>query len=142
MESNNDLTEAIRSRGFRMTDQRREIIRILSGREHLTPSEIHQQLVAGGFQYTEPTVYRTLNFLCEQGLVLVTHAGGRQLLYELTYDKHHHLVCTQCNAHINTPTGAMQSAFEQLRKVTGFMIMEDHLTLRGLCPACQLKEQH
>lgn len=137
MELTATISNTIRDRGFRMTDQRREIILILARSGHLTPTEIREKLTSSGFATTEPTVYRTLDFLCAQGLATATHAGGRQLQYELARSKHHHLVCTHCRAHVDVPAESMRSMFEQIHSTTGFQILEEHLTLCGLCPACQ-----
>ena len=131
------LSEKIRHKGFRMTNQRREIIRLLDGNKHMTPTEICQRLAEEGQTFTEPTVYRTLEFLQGQGLVLVTHGLGRQLQYELTLEKHHHFYCSKCQQQQEVPTTVMEEVFGSVKHQTGFEIREDHLTLHGLCPMCQ-----
>ena len=133
------LSEQIRHKGFRMTNQRREIIRLLDGNKHMTPTEICQRLEKEGQPFTEPTVYRTLEFLQEQGLVLVTHGLGRQLQYELTLEKHHHFYCSSCKQQHEVPAAVMEGVFGMVKHQTGFEIREDHLTLHGLCPVCQNK---
>jgi Fe2+ or Zn2+ uptake regulation protein len=42
------------------------------------------------------TVYRTLKTLSEKGIVHSVHWGGDALLYEISREHHHHMVCTSC----------------------------------------------
>ena len=70
-------TPQLRERGFRMTPQRMAILHILhhSG-EHLTPGEVYQQASQDVPGITEATVYRTLEFLAENGLAQSAHTGA------------------------------------------------------------------
>lgn len=84
----------LRSQGYRLTPQRLAILEVLrSAKGHLSPADIYEIVVADLPGLTEATVYRTLNFLSEQGLVLVAHLGRGQLVYEIAEHDHHHLIC-------------------------------------------------
>jgi hypothetical protein len=59
----------LRARGFRMTSQRLAILHVLChAGTHLSPSEVYKQAKQDLPGLTEPTVYRTLEFLAENGL--------------------------------------------------------------------------
>lgn len=128
----------LRSRGYRMTPQRLAILRILhDASQHLTPLEVCQrvrQIMPG---LTEATVYRTLNFLTKQGLVLATHIGNGQLMYELAEHAHHHLVCRVCGHAHEIGHEVLETLYEQFQAKTGYQIDTVHLTFFGLCPGCQ-----
>ena len=64
-----DYASQLRSRGHRITSQRMAILHVLDhSARHLSPSEIYEQALDELPDLTEPTVYRTLEFLAENGL--------------------------------------------------------------------------
>jgi Fe2+ or Zn2+ uptake regulation protein len=123
-----------------MTPQRLVILRVLQDAgKHLTPLEIShlaQQAMPG---LTEATVYRTLIFLTEQGQVMAAHVGSGQLVYEIAEHAHHHLICRACGESTEISHGVMEKLYEQIQASTGFLIDSVHVTLFGLCSACQPK---
>ncbi len=132
------LAEQIRAKGFRLTPQRMAIFNVLheSG-GHLVRTEIYERVQALAPVLTEPTVYRTLDFLVENELVRVTHAGNGRLEYELARHRHHHLHCSACGAELEIAHEQMQKIFAHLELSTGYRLTENHITLMGLCPHCQ-----
>ena len=87
----------LRARGFRMTSQRLAILHVLChARTHLSPSEVYKQAKQDLPGLTEPTVYRTLEFLAKNGLARPTQRGNGHLTYEIAGEDHHHIVCRLC----------------------------------------------
>ncbi len=132
------IASQIRERGFRLTPQRMAILNALheSG-DHLLPLEIFEKASASLPGITEPTIYRTLDFLVENGFVSVTHVRGRRLEYELTQHKHHHLVCSVCGLEEELSHEWLQPFRDQLEQITGFSLTEDQITFTGLCRHCK-----
>jgi Fur family transcriptional regulator, ferric uptake regulator len=135
-----DYTEKLHTLGYRMTPQRLVILRVLqdAGR-HLSPLEIHQRTQIAMPGLTEATVYRTLNFLTEQGLVLAAHVGYGQLVYEIAGHDHHHLICRACGGTQEIDHAELQALYQQFQHSTGYQIDSIHVTFFGLCPDCQIK---
>jgi Fe2+ or Zn2+ uptake regulation protein len=130
----------LRSQGYRLTPQRLAILEVLrSANGHLTPSKIYQQVVADLPGLTEATVYRTLNFLAEQGLVLVAHLGRGQLVYEIAEHDHHHLICKECGDMKEIDHLEFKALYDQFLEDTGYQINSVHTTFFGLCPDCLQK---
>jgi len=131
-------SETLRARGYRMTPQRLAILRVLleSGC-HLSPLEISQKAQQAMPGLTEATVYRTLAFLYEQGLVMAAHVGSGQLVYEIAGRDHHHLICRQCGATQEIGHDLLQALYQKFEEGTGYRIDSLHVTFFGLCPACQ-----
>lgn len=131
-------TQQLHAQGYRMTPQRLVILRVLhEAGQHLSPLEVYeqtQQLMPG---LTEPTVYRTLNFLCEQGLAFAAHNGNGQLTYESCEQLHHHLICRKCGATHQIDHTMLATLYQQFQRDTGYQIDSIHVTFFGLCPACQ-----
>jgi Fe2+ or Zn2+ uptake regulation protein len=134
----NPRTDRLHSKGYRMTPQRLVILSILdnAGR-HLTPQEIFDRAQVALPGMTEATVYRTLNFLTEQGLVLAAHVGSGQLVYEIAGHDHHHLICRACGGTQEIDHTLLQSLYQQFQASTGYRIDSMHVTFFGLCPGCQ-----
>jgi len=128
----------LRALGYRLTPQRLAILKALNQAGcHLTPAEVYQQMQADLPGLTEATVYRTLNFLAEQGLVLVAHIGHGQLVYEVAEHDHHHLICRVCGGMEEIDHQEFKSLYEKFLTKTGYQIDTIHATFFGLCPGCQ-----
>ncbi len=128
----------IREKGFRLTPQRMAILNILYASDgHLTPTEIYEQLQPALSGATEPTVYRNLDFLCDNGLIRATHASHGRLEYEIVTHPHHHLICQVCGAEVEISHERIQPLYDQLEQSTGYRLTENHLTFMGFCPQCK-----
>ena len=132
------ILHKLREDGYRLTPQRLAILQILenSGR-HLTPLEIYHGVEKTTPGITEATVYRTLNFLVEQNLLLAAHIGNGQLVYEMADHRHDHLICRSCGKTVEVDHADLQPLYERFETSTGFRIDSVHQTFFGLCPHCQ-----
>lgn len=133
----------LRSQGYRLTPQRLAILEVLQqARCHLSPTQVYQRVSQEMPGLTEATVYRTLNFLAEQGLVLVAHMGHGQLVYEYADHDHHHLICRKCGQMIDVDHEELTDLYNHFLKDTGYQVDTVHATFFGLCPDCQIEESH
>jgi Fe2+ or Zn2+ uptake regulation protein len=131
-------TTILRERGYRMTPQRLVILRILhEAGGHLTPLEVYQRAQREMPGLTEATIYRTLIFLSQQGLLLAAHVGSGQLVYETAGHAHHHLICRKCGETQEIDHTLLEALYQQFRASTGYRIDGMHVTFFGLCPGCQ-----
>lgn len=138
MDKNDSYLSVLRALGHRITPQRMAILRVLkSARGHLSPAEIYEKVAPELPGMTEATVYRTLNLLAEQGLVLVAHMGHGQLVYEIADHDHHHLICRTCGRTQEVDHEALKTLYMNFLEKTGFRIDTIHTTFFGLCPDCQ-----
>jgi Fe2+ or Zn2+ uptake regulation protein len=63
-----NTTDQLKAQGFRLTPQRLAILRILEeAGGHVSPAAVYQQASRQMPGITEATVYRTLEFLSQQG---------------------------------------------------------------------------
>ncbi len=127
-------TRYLHERKFRMTPQRLAILQALHAGGHLSPSQIYARVRETGM--TEATVYRTLNFLAEHGVVYPSHQEGGHLTYELSPAEHHHLVCRVCGREVTIEHARLRSLLDELEAETGFRAIGPHLTFFGICPLC------
>lgn len=130
----------LRARGFRMTSQRKAILHVLHHSQgHISPAEVFEQACRNAPGLTYPTVYRTLEFLAKNGLVMPAHLGKKKLAYQIAGESHHHLICRSCGSSLEVGLDALESAISQLEKSSGYRFVNSHVTLFGLCPKCQNK---
>jgi Fur family ferric uptake transcriptional regulator len=131
------LTQLLHERGFRVTPQRLAILQALHESGHLSPVQVYQRTRDAMPGMTEATVYRTLEFLCDNDIVYATQNGGGHLTYELAGISHHHLVCRSCGAQVDLEPTSFQEAIAHLETQTNYRIDAGHLMFFGLCPECK-----
>jgi Fur family transcriptional regulator, ferric uptake regulator len=137
-------TDAFRAAGGRMTIQRRlivETLETLGG--HPTAEQVYQAARRRDVTLNPTTVYRTLTWLAEAGLVGSRHLephGDRCEHYEPALRaEHHHFICTQCGRVIEFAAPAIEKTKHELVRRHGVRIDAASLTLYGLCHACRIQ---
>src|SRR5438309_1744020 len=90
------VEEMARERGLKMTPQRRMIVDVLQSATHHPTAEEVLNAVNRKFPMTSrATVYNTLNWLKEAGMVREVFEGG-DLRFDPNTSEHHHFVCRRC----------------------------------------------
>ena len=134
----NEFAPQLRAQGFRMTPQRLTILHVLRhAGGHLAPAQVYEQARKELPGLTEPTVYRTLEFLAGKGFALTTHKENGKRVYELAESKHHHLICRNCGASMEIAHTSLEKLYHQLESSTGYKLDSSHVTFFGLCSECQ-----
>ena len=123
------------AKGLKMTPQRRIIVDYLQHATHHPTAEEVLIAVNEKFPMTSrATVYNTLNWLKDEGLVQEVFEGG-SVRFDPNTDYHHHFICRACGQVEDVPANVVGAvAFDALggqQKVETFEV-----TLRGLCAAC------
>ena len=127
-----DLADALRARGLRMTPQRRRVLEAVRSLGHATPEEISASLS----DVDVATVYRAVQLLESLGLVAHTHLGHGAPSYRPAEDEHIHVVCHDCGAVIDAPTGLAATLVRRLQEERGFAVDLAHFTVFGRCADC------
>jgi len=136
-----DELEAIcRSRGGRLTRQRRAVMAKLLGAERpMTAYEILDVLRPEDASATPASVYRSLDFLMEHG---VAHRlETTRSFVACGHPDHAHavqfLICRQCGTVVETEDTRVESATASLGKRLGFALDQRTVELTGTCATCQ-----
>ncbi len=138
------LRQELRASGFRVTPQRGVILETIA---HL-PGHPSAQQVFEAARSRLPglniaTVYRTLDTLREAGLLDLME-GPDDLVHCSIRDPnslHGHLVCRRCRAVVEVEMPLLLSLADEVARRYGFALDVSHLTLVGLCSACQSAAQ-
>ncbi len=138
---NDDFQRVIRQRGFRVTPQRQLILEaVRAGKGHSSPEQVYNRVARKAPALNRATVYRTLEFLAEQHLIVSADVGTGGKVYEMTGETpHHHLVCEKCGNTGQINHATLKRAFKQIEKEHGFKVTTNHMALFGLCKHCRNK---
>jgi Fur family peroxide stress response transcriptional regulator len=122
----------------KLTPQRDAVFQVILEREdHPTASEIFEaaRRRLPGISYA--TVYNSLRYLKEAGLVHEISFGDSASRYDRETGRHDHAICDCCGKlvdfHLPEAAQLMQAAARKSR----FKAQSVHLTLRGICPDCR-----
>lgn len=137
----NDVEVMARERGLKMTPQRRAIVEYLqTARHHPTMAEIIDSVNALFPMTSRATVYNTVNWLKEAGMLIERFEGGSARL-DPNFDRHHHFVCTGC--------GRVEDVGFDLIDDLGICSLPNQQTIesfeiviRGCCSSCQQTAIH
>lgn len=133
------IEEFLRSKRYKLTNARKELIRIFNDAEQpLTVQEVHQCL-----QHTTAdlaSIYRSINLFCELGILTKLDFHDKQYRYELSdafVPHHHHLICKQCGHIANVFEPCLPEGLtEKIYKQRGFEVESHILEFYGICETC------
>lgn len=133
------LAAALGRRGLKLTSQRRAVLAVIArSRERLTPAAVHERVRRDHPSIGLVTVYRTLETLCELGLICSLDGPGRSRSYTLAPEgHHHHLICSGCGAVADFSDCDLGDLEERLARETGFAIEGHRLQFYGVCGSCR-----
>jgi len=137
------LLETLRRRGYRITPQREMIIEVISSSgRHMTAEEIFGDVQGRTRAMNIATVYRTLDLLVEEGLASRIDVGTESVLYATAHHGPHiHLVCRHCGLVIEADYQLIAPLAEKLLAQYRFTADLQHISLFGICNACQPRTQ-
>jgi Fur family ferric uptake transcriptional regulator len=133
-----EILDALRERGYRMTPQRRAIVaEIMETSGHISPQEVAARVKSRLPGVNDSTVYRTLDLLEEIGFLSHAHLGTGSAYHRAGEHDHIHLVCERCGA---DDALSVEEADPLRRLITahnGFLPDFTHFAISGLCRSCQ-----
>ncbi|KMY69271.1 Fur family transcriptional regulator [Desulfocarbo indianensis] len=137
-----NMLEALKSRGYRITPQRLAILKILAqSRGHPSVESIHKEVKAVFPTTSLATIYKTLTLLKELGQVLELGFADWGSRYDGNRPyPHPHIICTKCGAIVDPESESMSVMTQEMSQASGFRITHHRLDFFGLCPQCQKEE--
>jgi Fur family transcriptional regulator, ferric uptake regulator len=129
----------LRERGERMTGPRRAVLAVLAASGgHLGAEDVVAAVADVDASVHRASVYRTLEALCDLGVVQHVHIGHGATAYHLVHggDAHVHAQCSSCGAMVDLPVDVLDGAAERMAREAGFVLDPTHVALSGTCVAC------
>ena len=133
--------DACRLRGARMTELRQTVLTLLWNAERpLGAYEIREQLSeATGRAFAAPSVYRTLDFLCEQRVA--ARIESRNAYVACNHPEHNHtcvfLVCELCGDAVEIENPEAEMLINEDARRLGFAVKRRIVEFSGHCAPCQ-----
>ncbi|MDC3415910.1 Fur family transcriptional regulator [Aquibacillus salsiterrae] len=130
-----DMLGAMRTKGWRITDQRKELARLFSNKDYLTPMNVYEEMSKKFANISFNTVYRNLNRLLDIGVLEQFHFpdGVKFKMCHLS-SHHHHAICLECKKTIPLEFCPMDIT-PSLPKT--FKVDSHHFEIYGYCKDCR-----
>ncbi|HEY8225131.1 MAG TPA: Fur family transcriptional regulator [Pyrinomonadaceae bacterium] len=124
--------------GQKLTPQREAVLRVILEREdHPTASDIFEAARQRLPSISYATVYNSLRYLREAGLVHEINFGDSASRYDRETDRHDHAICTDCGSLVDFDLPEAAKLIQAAARKSRFTPESVHLTLRGICPDCR-----
>lgn len=121
-----------------LTPQREAVLRVICENErHLTASEIYEAARAVLPTISFATVYNSVRYLRDAGLIGEINFGDGASRYDRATQRHDHAMCTRCGALVDFDLPATSSLMRAASRRAHFKPESVQLLLRGVCPSCR-----
>ena len=126
--------------GRALTPQRQAVLRVVAESDgHLTANEIFEAARRELPSISFATVYNSLKYLKEAGLLHEINFGKGSSRYDRETARHDHAVCSRCGKLVDFDLAETPQLIHAAARRSRFKPESIHLTLVGLCPDCQAK---
>jgi len=120
-----------------LTKQRQAVLQVIrEADEHLTANEVFEDArrLLPGISFA--TVYNSLRFLKQEGLIGEVRFGNDATRYDRKLSRHDHALCNKCGKLVDLELSIPVELLEVASDLSKFKAESIEQTLRGLCPEC------
>lgn len=135
-----EIAQTLREKGLKVTPQRIAVYNMLfNSHEHPNAEMIYKTLEPTNPTMSLATVYKTLDFFKQLGLVQELNVGEPSSRYDAVVQCHPHTVCKVCGRVEDLRIGALTEVAKKLVPDLDFDIECEQLILYGTCAECRKK---
>ena len=135
----NSIEEKCKSKGVRLTDQRKIIAKVMSdskekygSKDHPDVDELHKRVSEVDSKISIATVYRTVKLFEESGIVEKHDFKGGKARYEQLTDEHHdHLIDINSGEIVEFVDKDIEKLQNEVAKRLGYKLVDHKLELYG-----------
>ena len=132
-----DVMDMLRTRGLRMTPQRRAIVsEVMRTSGHISPTAVARKVQGEMPGVNASTVYRTLTLLEEVGVLSHSHLETGAEYHRAEEAEHVHLTCSRCGRDDALSLREAKRLQQLIRAHRGFEADLTHFAITGLCAQC------
>ncbi len=139
MDAQARIEDRLRKEGYRITNQRRNILQVLlRERENiLSAQQIYERVIDHNPRVNFSTVYRNIEILEDLGILHRIHTGEGYGNFKLNEQNrhHHHFICKLCGKTEAIDFCPLKQLEETLRD-RNFIPTEHHFEIFGYCQKC------
>lgn len=141
MQAAKTKSKANMKNGPALTRQRRLVLDVVQAEDsHPTAAEVFDAARKALPGISFATVYNSLRYLKEHGLVQEITFGNAASRYDGVTDRHDHAICSACGNLVDFDLPGTVALTRAAARATRFQADSVHLTLVGLCPDCRRDE--
>ncbi|MCK9857933.1 transcriptional repressor [Paenibacillus sp. ATY16] len=123
-----------------LTVQRKTILEaVQESHDHPTAADIIERLRDKGVSFAYGTVYNSLRYLTDAGLIRELKLGEAVSRYDARMDDHHHIMCKECGRVEEVLTELPEEWLKKIAAETNFKVQDAHVVLEGVCELCASK---
>lgn len=131
----------LKKMGLRNTKERQEILFVILKMEtHFDADSLYFRLREEGMKVSRATVYRTLDVLCESG-ILTRMFNEDRAVYEVIFGRRHHdhIECIGCGSVIEFQSEEIEKLQIDICNKFKYKLSHHSLKLWGYCDKCKIK---
>lgn len=124
--------------GPALTRQRKSVLEVVQREDlHPTAAEVFDEARKSMPGISFATVYNSLRYLKENGLVREITFGNGASRYDSVTDRHDHAICSECGRLVDFDLPGTVALTRAAARASHFQAESVHLTLIGRCPSCR-----
>ena len=137
-----ETAQILREKGLKVTPQRIAVYNMLLGTtEHPNAETIYKALEPTNPTMSLATVYKTLDFFKQLGLVQELNVGEGSSRYDAQVKCHPHTVCIECGTVSDLYMDELTDIHKKLAVELDFEVQCEQLILYGRCAECRKKNK-
>lgn len=127
---------------IRLTTQRQIILEELAKvKTHPTASELYDMVRKRLPRIGLGTVYRNLELMADNGMILKIEVGGTQKRFDAFTDPHYHIRCSCCGKVDDMKLPVLEDLVNSADQSSPYHIIGHHVEFTGICPDCQKNQE-
>jgi len=121
-----------------LTPQRKAIYDVIhESNDHPTAAEVIERLKDKDVSFAYGTIYNSLHYLAEVGLVHELKLSDAVSRYDGNVDEHQHIQCQICGRVDEVFTNVTKDWLSEIAKETHYIVESHQVILKGICPRCR-----
>ncbi len=126
---------------IRLTTQRQIILEELAKvKTHPTASDLYDMVRKRLPRIGLGTVYRNLELMADNGMILKLEVGGTQKRFDANTDPHYHIRCSCCGKVDDIDVPVIDTLVDAAAQSSSYQILGHHVEFTGVCTECQQRE--
>lgn len=108
---------------------------------HFTADDVYEEVKKEYPGLGQATVFRNLNKMAEEGILLRIEVPGGASRYELSAPKHYHAKCMVCGSLFDVEMDYIPNLENKVKDAHGFVFSGHDIIFTGICSSCRKKQE-
>ena len=107
---------------------------------HFTAEDVYKEVKKENPSVGQATVFRNMNKMAEEGILLRIEVPGGASKYELIASKHYHAKCMVCGNLFDVEMDYIPDLENKIKDAHGFVFSGHDIIFTGICSSCRKKQ--